>query len=206
MRIAVFVSGGGTNLQALIDAKEQGRLQEVSFELVVSSNETAYALTRAKEAGIPTAILKRKAYSDIRAYDLALIDLLEPYKIDLIVFAGFLSKVGERFISQYDNRIINIHPSLLPDFGGSGFYGIRPHEAVIQNKLKESGATVHLVTKEYDEGPILRQKRVPVLPEDTAKDLQERVMLDVEQVILTDVIEDISLGKIDLDKLSRSIQ
>ncbi len=206
MRIAVFVSGGGTNLQALIDAKEQGRLQEVSFELVVSSNESAYALTRAIKAGIPTAILKRKVYSDIRAYDLALIDLLEPYKIDLIVFAGFLSKVGEQFISQYDNRIINIHPSLLPDFGGSGFYGIRPHEAVIQNKLKESGATVHLVTKEYDEGPILRQKRVPVLPEDTAKDLQERVMLDVEQVILTDVIEDISLGKIDLDKLSRSIQ
>ena len=206
MRVAVFVSGGGTNLQALIDAKEQGRLQDVSFELVVSSNESAYALTRAIEAGIPTAILKRKAYSDIRAYDLALIDLLEPYKIDLIVFAGFLSKVGEQFISRYDNRIINIHPSLLPDFGGSGFYGIRPHEAVIQNKLKESGATVHLVTKEYDEGPILRQKRVPVLPEDTAKDLQERVMLDVEQVILTDVIEDISLGKIDLDKLSRSIQ
>lgn len=206
MRIAVFVSGGGTNLQALIDAKDQGRLQEVSFELVVSSNESAYALTRAIKAGIPTAVLKRKVYSDIRAYDLALIDLLEPYKIDLIVFAGFLSKVGEQFISQYDNRIINIHPSLLPDFGGSGFYGIRPHEAVIQNKLKESGATVHLVTKEYDEGPILRQKRVPVLPEDTAKDLQERVMLDVEQVILTDVIEDISLGKIDLDKLSRSIQ
>lgn len=201
MRLAVFVSGGGSNLQAILDRKAAGGLKAAELCLVLASREGTRAEERAQKAGIDFAVISKRSYPDQEAYDQALIDLLDAYELDLIALAGFLSKLGPRFISHYRGRIINIHPSLLPDFGGEGFYGIRPHEAVLEAGLNETGATVHLVTEQYDEGPILLQKRVSVQADDTAEALQARVMREAEHLILPQVIEDITNGLIDCQKI-----
>lgn len=197
MNVAVFVSGGGSNLQAILDRKASGQLTEANLCLVLASRTGTKAEERARQAGIDFAIISRKNYLTQDDYDQAMIDLLEPYAIDLIVLAGFLTKLGTRLIERYRAKIINVHPSLLPAFGGDGFYGIKPHEAVLAAGLKETGATVHLVTEVYDDGPILCQKRVTVESGDTAKTLQERVMREAEHLILPHVIGLITNGLLD---------
>ena len=201
MRVAVFVSGGGSNLQAIIDRKLSGQLPAAELTLVLASRDGTKAEARARAAGIGFAVIKRKDFADQDAYDQALIDLLEEKQIDLVVLAGFLTKLGGRFIRQYRARVINVHPSLLPAFGGDGFYGIRPHQAVLEAGLKETGATVHIVTEQYDEGPILCQKRVAVHVGDTAEQLQQRVMQEAEHVILPHVVDLISSGILDCQKI-----
>lgn len=207
MRVAVFVSGGGSNLQAILDRQAAGGLKAAEICLVLASREGTKAEERARQAGIDFTVVSKRDYADQEAYDQALIDRLEDFNLELIVLAGFLSKLGPRFISRYQGRIINVHPSLLPDFGGAGYYGIKPHEAVLEAGLSETGATVHLVTEQYDEGPILRQQRVAVHPDDTAEELQARVMREAEHLILPQVIEEITKGIIDCQKiLSASIE
>ncbi|MBR1797153.1 MAG: phosphoribosylglycinamide formyltransferase [Clostridiales bacterium] len=196
MNIAVFVSGGGTNLQAIIDNIKSGYLDGVNIALVVASNDGAYALTRASENGIPAVVKSVKAYESREAWDEDVLNTLIEKNIDLIVLAGYLSLLGEKTVKQYSNRIINIHPALIPSFCGKGMYGIKPHEAVLARGVKVSGATVHYVNENYDEGPIILQKVVDVLPSDTPEVLQKRIMKECEQVILPKAIKLISEGKV----------
>ncbi len=184
MNIAVFVSGGGTNLQALIDAEKRGEIKNGKITFVLASNESAYALQRAKNAGIERAVVNRKSYRTRAEYDRAVLNSLRGKKIDLIVLAGFLSILGKELISEYENRIINIHPSLIPLFCGDGFYGKRVHDAVLESGMKVTGATAHFVNEVTDGGPIILQKAVPVEQGDTADILQYRVMREAEWEIL----------------------
>lgn len=195
LNVAVCVSGGGTNLQTLIDAKQAGRLPLVRLAVVIASRPGTKAEARAKAAGIPCLIISKRDYENQEAYDLAMIDALRPYEIGLVVLAGFLTRLGDSFISSYEGRIINVHPSLLPLFGGQGFYGIKPHEAVLAAGHKVSGATVHLVTAIYDEGPILLQREVSVLEDDSPESLQARVMQEAEHVILAEAVDRFSRGE-----------
>ncbi len=183
-RIAVFVSGGGTNLQALIDAEARGEIKNGTITFVLASNENAYALERAKQAGIETAVVSRKAYGSKAAYDKAILAALEGRSIDLIVLAGFLSILGEDLIKEYRNRIINIHPSLIPLFCGDGFYGKKVHTAVLESGVKVTGATAHFVNEITDGGAIILQKAVPVEQGDNEDILQYRVMRQAEWEIL----------------------
>ena len=176
MNIAVFVSGGGTNLQALIDAQDRGEIKNGKITFVLASNDGAYALKRAENAGIPSAVVSRKSYSSKAEYDEAILDVLADKNIDLIVLAGFLSILGEELVSKYRNRIINIHPSLIPLFCGDGFYGKRVHTAVLNSGVKVTGATAHFVNEITDGGAIILQKAVPVEQGDTEDILQYRVM------------------------------
>ena len=178
--IAVLVSGGGTNLQALIDAEiPNGRIAAV-----ISSNPAAYALERAKKAGIPGYILNRKEYTSNRAYTLALAEKLQSLGIDLVVLAGFMTILTEEMVAAYPNAIINVHPALIPSFCGEGFYGLRVHEQALACGVKLSGATVHFVSEECDGGPIIAQRAVEVLPGDTPEMLQKRIMEQAEWVLL----------------------
>lgn len=188
-KIAVFVSGGGTNLQALIDSAAAGMLPNGEIALVVSDHEQAYALTRAAKAHIPTAVVSRERYPDRSARTEALHDALRKYKIDMIVLAGYLGIVQPETVAMYENRIINIHPSLIPSFCGMGFYGLHVHEAALKRGVKVTGATVHLVTAGVDEGPILLQKAVEVRPDDTPERLQRRVMEQAEWILLPQAAE-----------------
>lgn len=188
-KIAVFVSGGGTNLQALIDSAAAGKLPSGEIALVVSDHEQAYALTRAAKAHIPTAVVSRERYPDRSARAEALNDALRKYKIDMIVLAGYLGIVQPETVAMYENRIINIHPSLIPSFCGMGFYGLHVHEAALKRGVKVTGATVHLVTAGVDEGPILLQKAVEVQPDDTPERLQRRVMEQAEWILLPQAAE-----------------
>lgn len=188
-KIAVFVSGGGTNLQALIDSAAAGKLPSGEIALVVSDHEQAYALTRAANAHIPTAVVSRERYPDRSARTEALNDALRKYKIDMIVLAGYLGIVQPETVAIYENRIINIHPSLIPSFCGMGFYGLHVHEAALKRGVKVTGATVHLVTAGVDEGPILLQKAVEVQPDDTPERLQRRVMEQAEWILLPQAAE-----------------
>jgi phosphoribosylglycinamide formyltransferase-1 len=197
--LAVFVSGGGTNLQAILDQIADGRLANVAVCRVIASRTGTMAEERARAAGIPTAVISRKSYASLAEYDQAILAVLRPDPIDLVVLAGFLSLLGPDFIAAYPNRIINIHPALLPAFGGPGLYGIRPHEAAIAYGARISGATVHLVDVEYDQGPIILQQAVPVLGEDTPQTLQQRVMREAEQVILPQAIGLFAAGRIEID-------
>ena len=199
MKIAVFVSGGGTNLQAIIDNIRNGYLNGVSISLVVASNSEAYALTRAAENNIPSIVLSAKSFPSREAWDDAVLKAVTDSGAELIVLAGYLSLLGEKTVKAYSNRIINIHPALIPSFCGAGMYGIKPHKAVLARGVKVSGATVHYVNEEYDEGPIILQKAVDVLPDDTPESLQKRIMKECEQVILPKAIRLIADGKVTIE-------
>ncbi len=183
-KIAVFVSGGGTNLQALIDAQRDGIIKNGEIALVLSSNPDAYALTRAVNAGIDTAVVSRKAYKDIAEFEKKVCERLEEYEIDMIVLAGFMTILSENFVKKYDKRIINVHPSLIPAFCGKDYYGLRVHEAALGRGVKVTGATVHYVNEIADGGEIIMQKTVKVLKDETPESLQARVMKNAEWVIL----------------------
>lgn len=191
-RIAVLVSGGGTNLQALIDAEKNGILKSGAITLVVSNNENAYALTRAQNAGIETAVITKKACGSAEEFESALIKKLDDTQIDLIILAGFMSILSERFTSHYERRIINVHPSLIPSFCGAGYYGLRVHEAALAKGVKVTGATVHFVNEIPDGGEIIMQKAVAVRDGDTPEKLQKRVMRLAEWKILPAAAEKVS--------------
>ena len=187
-RIAVLVSGGGTNLEALLQAQEAGNLSHGEIVLVCASNETAYALTRAANHGVPGTAFPRARLGQA-AFEAALTEKLAEFQVDLIVLAGFLSILSQDFVRRWPGRIVNVHPSLIPAFCGQGFYGLRVHEAALQRGVKVTGATVHLVNEIPDGGPILLQKAVEVLPEDTPETLQRRVMEQAEWVLLPRAVE-----------------
>lgn len=183
-RIAVLVSGGGTNLQALIDAQKYGELGNGEIALVLSSKPEVYALERAANNNIPSVVLPRKEYTDIAAYSRALTDTLLENNIDLVVLAGFLTIFDEQVYEAFTNKILNVHPALIPSFCGKGFYGLHVHEAALEKGVKLSGATVHIVTPECDAGPIVLQKAVEVKQDDTPETLQRRIMEEAEWKIL----------------------
>ena len=196
MKIAVFVSGGGTNLQAIIDNTKDGILKDIEISLVLSSSKTAYALERAADNGIKSAVVSKKDFDSIEEWDEAVLKAVEESGAELIVLAGYLSLMGPKVVAKYSNRIINIHPALIPSFCGAGMYGIRPHQAALAKGVKVSGATVHFVNENYDEGPILLQKAIDVLPNDTPETLQKRIMQECEWKILPEAIRLIADGRV----------
>ncbi len=183
-RIAVFVSGGGTNLQALIDASKAGKIADGEIALVLSSKPDAYALKRAEAAGIPTAVVCKKCCKDSAEFESAILEALEKSGIEMIVLAGFMSILSEDFTSRFPNRILNVHPSLIPSFCGAGYYGLRVHEAALSYGVKVTGATVHYVNEIPDGGQILLQKAVEIREGDTPEILQKRVMEEAEWILL----------------------
>ena len=199
MNIAVFVSGGGTNLQALIDAQDRGEIKNGKITFVLASNENAYALERAKKAGIESAVVNRKAYGSKAEYDAAILEALEGRNIDLIVLAGFLSILGEDLVKAYSNRIINVHPSLIPLFCGDGFYGKKVHTAVLASGMKVTGATVHFVNEITDGGAIILQKAVNIEKGDNEDILQYRVMRQAEWEILPKAVSLFCEGRIKIN-------
>ena len=199
MKIAVMVSGGGTNLQAIIDNIKSGYLEGIEIVLVVASNKDAYALTRAADNNIPSCVISKKDYADNDSWDEAMLSNIRNSGAELVVLAGYLSLLGPKVVKEYSNRIINIHPALIPSFCGAGMYGIKPHRAVLARGVKVSGATVHYVNENYDEGPIILQKAVDVLPGDTPESLQKRIMKECEQVILPKAIRLIADGKVTIE-------
>ncbi len=190
--IAVLVSGGGTNLQALLDAEKSGALKSGGITLVISNKAGAYALTRAENAGVKTATVLKKECGSQEAFEAAILRLLEENDIDLIVLAGFLSILSADFTNRWPERIINVHPSLIPSFCGAGFYGLKVHEAALAKGVKVTGATVHFVNEIPDGGKILLQKAVEVLPGDTPEILQKRVMEQAEWLLLPEAAEAVS--------------
>ena len=199
LRIAVLVSGGGTNLQAIIDAIKGGTITNAGIEVVISNNKNAYALERASQAGIDAVCVSPKDYESRELFNEALIAKIDEYKVDLIGLAGCLVVLPEELINKYEGRIINIHPSLIPAFCGKGFYGLKVHEAALERGVKVTGATCHFVDAGTDTGPIIYQKTVEVLPDDTPKTLQQRVMEQAEWVIMPKAIDDIANGRISID-------
>ena len=187
-RIAVFVSGGGTNLEALLNAQEAGSIPHGEIVLVIASNETAYALTRAANHGVPGVAVPRKQMTQ-EAFEAVISEKLAEYDVDIIVLAGFLSILSADFVKQWPERIINVHPSLIPSFCGKGMYGLKVHEAALAKGVKVTGATVHLVNEIPDGGRILLQKAVEILPNDTPEVLQRRVMEQAEWVLLPQAAE-----------------
>nr|WP_297282336.1 phosphoribosylglycinamide formyltransferase [uncultured Agathobaculum sp.] len=194
--IAVLVSGGGTNLQALIDAQAADKIENGRIRLVVSSNPEAFALERAAKAAIPSAVLRRRDFDSADDYGAALTALLEKYEIGLIVLAGFMTVLPDSFCRQYENRIINVHPSLIPSFCGEGFYGLRVHEAALAKGVKVTGATVHFVSEVVDGGAIIAQKAVEVEEGDTPETLQKRVMQNAEWILLPQAVSDFCAGRL----------
>ena len=188
-RIAVLVSGGGTNLQALIDAEKRGELGNGKISLVIASKPDVYALERAKQNNIKSIVLPRKEYDSIAKYSKALADTMEEEGTDLVVLAGFLTIIDEQVYERFPNRILNVHPALIPSFCGKGFYGLYVHEAALSKGVKVSGATVHIVTPECDAGPIVLQKAVEVKQDDTPETLQLRIMQEAEWVILPEAVK-----------------
>ncbi|MCL2185121.1 MAG: phosphoribosylglycinamide formyltransferase [Treponema sp.] len=196
IKIAVLVSGGGTNLQALIDAWKDGQFENAQLSLVISSVKDAYALTRAHNENIKTITIERKKYTDISDFDTVLSAALSEEKIDLVVLAGFLSVLGPKVLKSFENKIINVHPALIPSFCGKGFYGLRVHKAVLEKGVKVTGATVHFVNEEVDGGKIILQKAIDVLPDDTPKTLQLRVMQEGEWILLPKAVSMFCKGEI----------
>lgn len=197
--IAVLVSGGGTNLQSLIDAQKQGMFGESEIKLVVSSKPDVFALERAKNNGIDSCVLCRKDYSDIAEYSKALTSVLLKAETHLVVLAGFLTIVDEQLYEAFPNRIINIHPALIPSFCGKGYYGLHVHEAALEKGVKVSGATVHFVTPECDAGPIILQKAVDVNQGDTPEALQKRIMEEAEWKILPQAVKLFCEDRLEVD-------
>lgn len=191
-KIAVMVSGGGTNLQALIDAEKAGKIPHGKISLVVASNDKAYALERAKQNDIESVVVKRKDYEDQDAFDSAIVEVLKQHDIDMVVLAGYLSILGTTVIKAYEDRIINIHPSLIPSFCGKGFYGLKVHEAALERGVKVTGATVHIVNEIPDGGRILKQKAVYIEDGDTPEILQRRVMEQAEWILLPEACEELA--------------
>ncbi len=199
MRLGIMVSGGGTNLQAIIDKIDSGYLKNCKIVTVVSSRPGAYALERAAKHDIPAVCISKKSFPSLEEYDQALIEHFTSCKVDLVVLAGFLSMLGEGFVKEYQNRIINVHPSLIPSFCGKGYYGIIPHQKVLEYGAKVTGATIHFVDFEYDTGPIIMQKAVQVLDDDTPESLQLRVMQQAEWELLPKAIKLYIEGRIALE-------
>lgn len=197
LRIAVFASHGGSNLQSLIDATENGRLP-AEIVLVVSNNRKAYALERARNHGIPTSILSDRNFPDEESYARELIRQLHDKSVNLICLAGYMKKIPKMLLDKYPRRILNIHPALLPKFGGKGMYGKRVHEAVLEAGESETGVSVHLIDEIYDHGKVLAQEKVPVKPTDDPESLQRRV-LEVEHKLYPEVIAKIASGDISLE-------
>ena len=195
-KIGVLVSGGGTNLQALIDAEKRGELGSGHIALVIASKPGVYALERAADNGIDSLVLARKEYDSIAAYSKALAEALEAAEIDLVVLAGFLTIIDEQVYERFPNRILNVHPALIPSFCGKGYYGLYVHEAALKKGVRISGATVHIVTPECDAGPIVLQKAVEVKADDTPETLQKRIMEEAEWKILPEAVRLFCDGKI----------
>ncbi len=196
LKLAVMVSGGGTNLQALIDQIEQNKLPDVKIEVVISNNKNAFALERAKKHGIATATISKKDFTDFEQFSEAFLELIDGFRVDLVVLAGCLMIIPELVIKNFRNRIINIHPSLIPSFCGAGYYGLKVHEAVLARGVKVTGATVHFVDEGCDTGPIILQKAVVVEDGDTAETLQRRVMEQAEWELLPEAVRLIAQEKI----------
>lgn len=196
VNIAVLVSGGGTNLQAILDAQARGDIHNGRVSVVVSSNDKAYALERAKQAGVPGVVCRKKDYASGAEYCRALAQFLQEQDIGLIVLAGFMTVLDEEFCKNFENRIINVHPSLIPSFCGDGFYGLHVHEAALAKGVKVTGATVHFVNAITDGGPIIAQKAVAVEPDDTPEILQKRVMAQAEHILLPRAVSLFCEGKL----------
>ncbi|MBC8611686.1 phosphoribosylglycinamide formyltransferase [Massilimaliae timonensis] len=196
LKIVVLVSGGGTNLQALIDAQEAGTIKNGKISCVISSNPSAYALERAEQHGIATVVLNRKEYPDVASYSQAVLHTLQEQEADLVVYAGFMTILDESVCNAYPNKMMNVHPALIPSFCGKGFYGLHVHEAALQKGVKLTGATVHFVTAVCDGGPIILQKAVAVKDNDTPETLQRRVMEEAEWEILPKAVSLFCEGKI----------
>lgn len=199
LKIAVLVSGGGTNLQAIMDGIENGTISNTKIEVVISNNKNAYALERARQKGIEALCISPKDYESRTEFNREFLERLDKYEVDLVVLAGFLVVIPEEMITKYRNRIINIHPSLIPSFCGTGYYGLRVHEAALERGVKITGATVHFVDEGTDTGPIILQKAVAVEPEDTPEVLQRRVMEQAEWKILPEAINLIANGKVSVE-------
>ena len=198
LRVGVMVSGGGTNLQAILDAVDEGRITNAEIEVVISNNPGAYALERARNHGIEAVCMSPKDYETRDDFNRAFLEKVDEYRLDLIVLAGFLVKIPEEMVEKYEHRIINIHPSLIPSFCGVGYYGLKVHEAALKRGVKVTGATVHIVDEGVDSGPILLQKAVEVLPGDTPEVLQRRVMEQAEWKILPQAIDGIANHRIQM--------
>ena len=198
LKVAVCVSGGGTNLQAIIDAVENGVITNAKIEVVISNNKNAYALERAAKHGIEGICISPKDYEDRVAFNQAFLEKLDSYEVDLVVLAGFLVVIPPEMIAKYRNRIINVHPSLIPSFCGTGFYGLKVHEGALARGVKVTGATVHFVDEGTDTGPIILQKAVYIENGDTAEVLQKRVMEQAEWVILPKAIDLIANNKVSI--------
>lgn len=196
LRVGVCVSGGGTNLQAILDRVQDGTIQNASIEMVLSNNPNAYALERARKSGVPAVVLSPKSFETREAFHEAFMETLDSYRLDLIVLAGFLVILPPQMFPRYENRVINVHPSLIPSFCGTGFYGLKVHEAALGRGVKLTGATVHFVNEETDGGPILLQKAVEVRDGDTPELLQRRVMEEAEWVLLPQAINLIAAGRV----------
>lgn len=196
LKLAVMVSGGGTNLQALIDRIEENKLPNVSIEVVISNKPGVYALERARKHGIPAQAISKKDYATQELFEEALLTLIDSYRVDLVVLAGCLMIIPRRMVESYRNRIINIHPALIPSFCGQGYYGLKVHESVLARGVKVTGATVHFVDEGTDTGPIILQKAVAVEQDDTPESLQQRVMEQAEWVILPEAVRLIAEDRI----------
>ena len=196
VKIAVLVSGGGTNLQALLDSEARGENPNGKITLVVASKPGVYALERAEKAGVEHCVVSRKAYQSAAEFDAALLEVLQSHGIGLVVLAGFLSVLGPSVVEAYPRRILNVHPALIPSFCGPGMYGLRPHQAALARGCKVTGATVHFVNEECDGGPILLQKAVDILPGDTPEVLQKRVMEQAEWKLLPQAVAMVCSGEI----------
>jgi len=196
--IAVFVSGGGTNLQAVIDTLKLGKITNGKISLVLSSKDDVYAITRAKNNNLPVEIVRRKEYPDEKVFSQKIIEKMKLYEIDLIILAGFLSVLSEEFIKLYNNKIMNVHPALIPAFCGKGFYGLKVHEKALERGVKLSGATVHFVNEITDGGPIILQKTTEVKECDTPESLQLRIMTECEQIILVEAVDLFCNGRLEV--------
>ena len=196
LNVAILVSGGGTNLQAIIDSVADGRITNARISLVISNNAGVYALERAQKAGIKNLVISPKSYENRQLFHKALISELQEAEIDLVVLAGFLVVIPEEMIRLYKNRIINVHPSLIPSFCGTGYYGLKVHEGALARGVKVTGATVHFVDEGTDTGPIILQKAVEIKQDDTAKSLQQRVMEEAEWILLPKAIDLIANDKV----------
>ena len=196
VNVAVLVSGGGTNLQALLVAEKEGKYRNAHIALVVASKPGVYALERAAKAGVESAVVSRKDFASAEEFNDAMLNTLKEHGIGAVVLAGYLSMVGENVIAAYRDKILNVHPSLIPSFCGPGFYGLRVHEAALAKGVKVTGATVHLVNEKYDDGRIVLQKAVDVLPGDTPEVLQRRVMEQAEWILLPRALDMLTSGEV----------
>lgn len=199
MNIAVLVSGGGTNLQALIDAQNSGKIKNGKITCVISSKPDVYALERAKKNNIPTKVIARKDYDSIQTYTAAVRDALIEVKADLVVYAGFMTILDSQIVEAFPYKMMNVHPALIPSFCGKGFYGLHVHDAVLESGVKVTGATVHFVTEDCDAGPIIAQKAIPVHNDDTSETLQKRVMEQCEWKILPEAVSLFCEGRIKIN-------